>query len=213
MTEIGFANPGVGVIGCGLEVMDVPQKGDWPEGVSIMPGREAARRIFMGEGEVIGPHLMMRADLLKLRKPFYRTDYNANDAEACFMMLQHSDWANTSEILGWTRVHDDSATHNFMHRIGLHFMDWVRFLNDYGSWAMSPEDLEEQRRIYQRYYLRRLMLWGLQKDGADKLRKHISFLREHGETPSAFDFIDAIGDLALKRLKLRLPVRSGHPLG
>jgi glycosyltransferase involved in cell wall biosynthesis len=213
-TAIGVANPNVGVIGCGFEVMDQVQKGLWPEGISIIPGREAVRRIFMGEGEIIGPHLMMRADFLAKRDPFYDFTCHANDAEACFYLLQHSDWANTDSILGWTRVHDESVTHQVMHRWGVHFMDWIRFLDSYGVWAMEPEVYTKHRRAYFRYYYRRLMLWRMQPHGAQKIRNHLEFLRAHDRAPNVADFAAAFGDLALKRLKLAPPPpRSGHPLG
>jgi glycosyltransferase involved in cell wall biosynthesis len=211
---VGAANPNVGVIGCGFQVMDKAQTGRWPPGVSVIPGREAVRRIFMGEGEIIGPHLMMRADFLAKRDPFYDFTCHANDAEACFYLLQHSDWANTDAILGWTRVHDESVTHNVMHRWGMHFMDWIRFLDTYGRWAMTPEDYAKHRRAYFRYYYRRLMLWRMQPHGAEKTKSHFDFLRTHDRVPNALDFADAFADLALKRLKLApAPPRSGHPLG
>ncbi len=213
MAEIGLANPNVGVIGCGFQVMDVVQESRWPQGVTVVPGREAARRFFMGEGEIIGPHLMHRADVLRLRKPFFDAVYNGIDTESCLFLLQHVDWACTTEILAWTRVHDESLSHVVMHGQGKHFSDWLRYIHKYGRWAMSPPEFAQHKRAFERYYHRRLVLWLRRRNGPEVVRKHMALARELERGLTPLDFVDAFADVVLKRLKLRPHVNAGFPLG
>jgi glycosyltransferase involved in cell wall biosynthesis len=213
VTEIAVAHPNAGVSGCGFQVMDEVQESKWPAGVSVVPGREAARRFFMGEGEIIGPHLTYRADVLGMRKPFFDPSFNGIDTEACLYLLQHVDWACTTEVLAWTRVHDTSLSHTVMHPAGKHFADWLRYIHKYGRWAMDPADYARHSRAFQRYYLRRLVLWTLHKKQGATIREHLALARELGGAPGILDFADAFADLILKRLKLRQPVPAGYPLG
>jgi glycosyltransferase involved in cell wall biosynthesis len=210
---IGEANPSVVVVGCGFQVMDTPQPSNWPPGVSVLPGREAVRRYFMGEGEIIGPHLMWRADVMRQRQPFYDPDFHGIDTEAAFFMLRHGDWGGTTEILAWTRIHDETVSHNVMHVRGSHFLDWIGYIDRYGRWAMTPEQFAAHKRAFWRYYLRRLMLWRLRSGGDAKFKHHLRTLEEIGVRPTLLDFVDAHADFVLKRLGLRPPLRAGFPLG
>jgi glycosyltransferase involved in cell wall biosynthesis len=210
---IGNANANVAVIGCGFQVMNTPQPSNWPPGVTVLPGREAARRYFMGEGEIIGPHLMWRADVMAKREPFYDLAFHGIDTEAAFFMLQHGDWGVTTEILGWTRIHDATESHTVMHARGKHFLDWFRYIERYGSWAMDPAQFAAHKRAFWRYYLRRLMRWRLATGGKAKFEHHLRTLGEMHAKPSLLDFLDANADYLLKRSRLRAPIRAGFPLG
>lgn len=210
---IGNGNAGVVVIGCGFQVMQTPQPSSWPPGVTVLPGREAVRRYFMGEGEIIGPHLMWRTDVMKKRQPFYDLAFHGIDTEAAFFMLQHGDWGVTTEILGWTRIHDATESHNVMHTHGTHFLDWFRYIERYGRWAMDPAQFAAHKRAFWRYYLRRLMRWRLAAGGKAKFEHHLRTLGEIHAKPSLLDFLDANTDYFLRRLGLRAAIRAGFPLG
>jgi glycosyltransferase involved in cell wall biosynthesis len=210
---VAVSHPDAGVVGCGFKVMDEVQEGHWGKGVTALPGREAARRSFMGEGEFIGPHILMRADLVRARRPFYDLAYNGIDTEGCLYLLQRSDWANTDEILAWTRVHDESLSHKNMHAQGLHFSDWYRLIHTYGAWAMEPRDLNAHKKAYMRYYLRRLMVWSARRKSASILSRHVALMRQLDKAPTLLEYVDAIADVGFRRLKLRTQVRAGFPLG
>ncbi len=167
----------------------------------------------MGEGEIVGPHLMYRRKLTALRAPFFNPAYNGIDTDVCLFLLRHADWGCTTEVLAWTRVHDGSLSHNVMHRTGRQFSDWVRYIHEYGDWAMSPEDLAAHKRSFRRYYLRRLARWAFRANGPAMLREHLALAREIDRTPTPLDFADAFADLVLRRLKLRRPAPAGYPLG
>jgi len=210
---IGEANPNVVLVGCGFQVMGTPQPSAWPEGVSVLPGREAARRYFMGEGEIIGPHLLWRGDTLRARTPFYDRDFHGIDTEVAFFLLQRGDWGNTTEILAWTRIHEHTVSHNVMHVRGNHFLDWLRYIDRYGSWAMDPAQLAEHKRAFRRYYLRRLLSWRLRSGGKAKVEQHLAAIGEIDSRATLLDFLDANFDYVLKRLGVRPSVRAGFPLG
>ncbi len=210
---IGQSNPSVVLVGCGFQVMDTPQPSNWPPGVSVFPGREAARRYFMGEGEIIGPHLLWRADIIHKRRPFYNSDFHGIDTEAAFFALQHGDWGCTTEILGWTRIHEQTESHKVMHARGTHFLDWIQYIEHYGRWAMTPDQFAEHKRTFRRYYLRRLLTWLPRRGGLPKVAHHLQAMRQTGLQPTLFDFLDANADGLLKRLRLRAPIRAGFPLG
>jgi hypothetical protein len=78
---------------------------------------------------------------------------------------------------------------------------------------MDPADYARHSRAFQRYYLRRLVLWTLHKKQGATIREHLALARELGGAPGILDFADAFADLILKRLKLRQPVPAGYPLG
>lgn len=210
---IGIANPNVSIIGCGFSVMDKPQPSLWPPGGVVLPGREAARRIFMGEGELIGPHLMWRADAMLKREPFYDADYLGIDTEAGLFLMQQGDWGCTTEILAWTRVHEETVSHNVMHARGSHFLDWARYIHRYGPWAMDEAQLAAHKRAFRRYHLRRLMRWRTAPGGKEKVGAHLKLLTELNSAPDLADYADALADVVFKRLKLRAPVSAGFPLG
>lgn len=210
---VGQSDPNVMIVGSGFQVMETPQPSDWPAGVCVLPGREAARRYFMGEGEIIGPHLLWRTDALKLRQPFYDRDFHGIDTEAAFFVLQHGDWGNTTDILGWTRIHEHTVSHNVMHMRGNHFLDWLRYIERYGRWAMNPAQFAAHRQAFRRYYLRRLLMWRLRSGGGAKVQPHLTALREIDSRATLLDFLDANADYVLKRLGMRPSVRAGFPLG
>ncbi len=211
--EIARAHPNVGVVGCGVQVMDEVLASNWPQGVSVLPGREAVRRFFMGEGEIIGPHLLYRADVFAMRDPFFDANYNGIDTEACLFLLTHVDWACTTEILSWTRVHDQSLSHKVMHLGAKHFSDWFRYVQKYGRWAMDSDDYRRHLRAFQRYYYRRLAHWAFRPNGSALVREHLALMAQLDRKPTVLDFADAFADVVFKRLKLRERVPAGYPLG
>ncbi|MES1156703.1 MAG: glycosyltransferase family 2 protein [Alphaproteobacteria bacterium] len=210
---IAAANPNVVVIATGVQLQDEVRVSNWEPGVSVMSGREAARRIFMDEGEIVGSHLMLRADAVNKRDPHYNTNYLWADTELGFFVMQYGDWAGTTEILAWTRIHEGSVTHKTMHVWNNHFIDWLRYIHDYGRWAMNPEQFAAHRRAFLRYYLRRMLRWRMKPGSGPMVERHFKLIGELDTPPTPFDFADAVADLALKRVGLRTPVRGGFPLG
>jgi len=119
MVKVAEGNPSVGLVGAyGLRGVRVV--GDHlPYPSTVVPGHEICRRNFLGKGfYVFGSptSVLFRSDLVRKRKSFFNGHpFHAQfmDIEACYEVLQSSDFGFVHQVLTFSRTHDESASSSY----------------------------------------------------------------------------------------------------
>ena len=78
----------------------------------FVPGREICRSILLGGSYRFGSPtaVLIRADLIRKRQPFYNETNLHADYESCVDILQESDFGFVHQVLSYDRVHEKSVT-------------------------------------------------------------------------------------------------------
>lgn len=159
MVAVAEKNPSVGVVSAyGLVGTTVKWAGI-PFPCELVAGREVCRKSLNGDYYVFGSptsHLL-RADLVRKRDPFYnehRFHRQFMDVEACYELLQESDFGFVHQVLTYTRLHDHSAT-STLARQGLsgELPSRLNMLRLFGPGCLeASEFIDLERRMLNRYY-------------------------------------------------------------
>ena len=146
MVKIAEANPSVGIVGCyGLSGAWVHQDGlSYPS--TVVPGRELARRTLLGGLNVFGTptSLLIRSDLIRNRNKFYNEGNIHADTEACYEVLQNSDFGFAHQVLVYNRVHDESVTSLFSGMVQSHLAGNVLVIKKYGPIYLNRQEHEQR---------------------------------------------------------------------
>jgi len=117
-------------------------------------GREICRARLMGGHYVFGTmtSLLVRSDLIRKRPALFNENNLQADLEACFDILQESDFGFVHQILSFSRERAN-ATDSFAARLNSHRLaDYVVFLK-YGQRLLNePEYLQHKRRLCRQYH-------------------------------------------------------------
>lgn len=159
MVTVAEAHPSVSIVGAyGLRENRVAWDG-LPYPSTVVSGREVCRRTLLGGFYVFGSptsHLI-RSDFIRNRKEFYNTHElhsSYTDLEACYKILQDSDFGFVHQVLTYTREHNDSRTASFI-RTGLNtdLPSQLNILTKYGPLYLSNAEYQKRlRRVMKRYY-------------------------------------------------------------
>jgi glycosyltransferase involved in cell wall biosynthesis len=156
MVKVAEAHPSVSIVGAyrldgtriGLDGLPYPS--------TVVSGREICRRTLLGEGlYVFGSptSLLIRSKLIRNRKVFYNESNLHADKEACFDLLQSSDFGFVHQVLTYSRRHSEAAT-PFAQRYNTYLLGNLIILSKYGPAYLSREEyakcLEQHMK---RYYL------------------------------------------------------------
>lgn len=149
MVELAEHNPDVGIVSAyRLEETQVTLDGI-PYSISVLPGREIARAMLLGRpyGYVFGSpsSLLIRSDLIRERDPFYNVENRfQHDQEACYELLQVSDFGFVHQVLTFTRRPETAGTAHWV-RVGAQLPGQIDLLLKYGP--VYLERAEYQRRL------------------------------------------------------------------
>ncbi len=120
-------------------------------------GRETCRRRLLGGPYVFGTmtSVLVRSDLIRKRVPFFKDTHLQADLEACFDILQESDFAFVHQVLSFSRERkqgtDSFAASLNSHRLG----DFIVFLK-YGPKLLKGPEYERRSKTMRREYYRML---------------------------------------------------------
>ena len=193
MVEVAEANPSVGVVSSyGLSGVRVAWDG-LPYPSTFMSGREICRRSLLAEIYVFGSptsHLI-RADLIRTRREFYNSNpfhVQYSDQEACYEVLQNSDFGFVHQVQTFTRIHAESST-AAVARSGLNsdFPAGLNILTKYGPIYLGKEEYEWRLgRVMKKYYsflarsvfkLRGKQFWDYHRKALSHVGYPLSFAR------------------------------------
>jgi glycosyltransferase involved in cell wall biosynthesis len=134
---------------------------------TLMSGRDACRislleyRYFFGSPTT----MLIRADLIRKRKPFYNPVNLHADEESCYDILRESDFAFIHQVLAFVRVHEQSQT-AVARNLSTVVSGRVYALARYGRDYLSEEEFSQRYRERLREYYSKLAIAALELQGA-----------------------------------------------
>ena len=186
-----------------------------PTDQSVFSGRDVVRGYIRGEFYALAPSSMLvRADLVRARHPFYPRAYLHGDLAACYEILDDRDYGFVHQVLSFSRKHADSITTTVAQKRQTILREGLLMLQQYGPRYFRREELVELERAMLRRYYRVLLRGFCSGCGRDFLAYHLEGLRQANRVPSVFDIaIAAISEAGesiaspgkfLRHLRMRL---------
>lgn len=123
-----------------------------------VPGREVVRlRLLKGAKGMGGPSAsMIRADLVRKKKPFYNPLNYAGDIEAYLELLRDHDLGFVHQVLTFARSDDESRTTSYLGRIDSYDADDINEIIKFGPIFLTDEEFEKRLKEVKRNYYRML---------------------------------------------------------
>lgn len=197
MVIAGEAAPSSGIVGsyclAGTKVRCV----GLPYPTPVVSGRELGRMTLLGMLYLFwSPScLLIKADLIRGRQPFYRSSYLHADVEALYDVLQDRDFAFVHQVLTYIRTHEGSITAQDAKRANTQRLSRLSLLRDFGPVYLDSRELTHRLDTLIGEYYENLALcvferkvpefWKHQKAELEKLGYPLSHLRLVRETASA----------------------------
>jgi len=146
MVRFAEAHSGVGVVGAyRLDETEVNLDG-LPHTRPVVPGRELCRALLLGgHPYVFGSptSTLIRSSLIAKRQPFYNESNIHADSEACYDVLQESDYGFVPQVLTYTRRHNESVT-SFTQRVWSYLPEEIGVLMRWGPVYLSDQEYERK---------------------------------------------------------------------
>ena len=192
MVRVAEENPTVGLVGAFtmdgravLTTSPISRSAVWKGPLHptyLVPGREMCRTELLGNGGygcVLGStcfgtmtSLLLRSDLIRKRSVFFNEPHLHADHEACFEVLEESDFGFCQQVLSYTRLRQES-TSSFAERFDVIILGKFALLLKYGQ--VFLDETERRRRLtkIRREYYRALArnVLRLRSDGYWKYHK------------------------------------------
>jgi glycosyltransferase involved in cell wall biosynthesis len=149
-------------------------------GVSSLSGREAARRMILGNDYYLGTPttVMYRADLVRARAPFFESGRYHPDTEAAFDLLRHGDLAFVHQVLSYVRV-EEASSMGSRSSYQTHLLDRMTILERFGRHFLTEPEFEAARALVRRNLesflgesllrMREKAFWDYQRGGLQRL--------------------------------------------
>lgn len=154
MVRLAERNPSVGIVGAYTTDGRAVRWHGPPYPSQCIPGREVCRDQLIGGPYVFGTmtSLLIRCDLIRNRLNLFSEEHLQADLEACFDLLQESDFGFIHQVLSFSRERDngtDSVASSLnSHRLG----EFVIFLK-YGRALLGESEYQQHwKRVRQRYH-------------------------------------------------------------
>ena len=156
MVELAESHPKVGVVSAyRLEEAKVTLDGI-PYAMSVFPGREIARSTLLG-----GPYpylfgsptsVLIRSDLVRRHDPFYNVEtLFQHDQEACYEILQESDFGFVHQVLTFTR-RPETAGFAYWERVGAELPGQIDLHLKYGPVYLEKAEFERRLAVLLVHY-------------------------------------------------------------
>jgi glycosyltransferase involved in cell wall biosynthesis len=168
-------------------------------------GREVCREKLLGGPYVFGTMttMLVRSDLIRKRPKFFNEENLHADNEACFDVLQESDFGFVHQILSYSRPRPQSNHSLAQENDSIELGEYVIFLK-YGPVFLNPAEYERRKAYMCRWYHRVLATNVL------RLRPQ-AFWQYHERTLAAFNTRIDRGLLS-RMVVTELASRLSHPL-
>lgn len=190
--EVAERHPSVGIVGSFRRRGDIIQCEGLPRDQELFSGREIARLFLREEVFALAPTSnLLRADLVRARRPFYPSEYLHADLAAYFELLDACDVGFVHDVLAFSRVHDASITATVAERNQTLLKEWLPMLQRYGPRFMAEDELRAVERAFLRRYYRNLVRAFVTRRGRAFFDEHLAGLRAAGRMPTALDLVAA----------------------
>jgi glycosyltransferase involved in cell wall biosynthesis len=188
MVELAEANPSVGIVGA-YRLDDVWVNCDGlPYPSTVVPGREICRSSLLGGPNVFGTptSILVRSDIVRKRSVFYSESYAWAsiwaDSEACYEVLQTSDFGFVHQVLTYTRRHHEAGS-TYAREVRSSHLGALLNLKKYGPIYLDRSEYDEclrrRKEGYYRFLSRTILLrdkraWTYHRDALKDLRCRLS---------------------------------------
>jgi hypothetical protein len=155
MVAVAEANPKVGVVSSYRKVGNGVGPSGLPRHKSVMSGREAARYNLIDDLYLFGTQttVLLRADVVRARHPFYDEQRYFADSDAIYEVLRDHDFAFVHQVLSFSRV-DEESIGGRLNSYNALVLDRMIRLKSYGADYLSADELERYSRHHRRLYRR-----------------------------------------------------------
>jgi glycosyltransferase involved in cell wall biosynthesis len=155
MVAVAQDNPSAGAIGAWRVRGGQIDLDDLPSTRSVFAGREILHDSLLRRISVLGSptSLLMRADLVRAREPFYDPRLRHADTEAIYWLLERSDFGAVHEALTSTRI-SEAGQASLSDRLNSLQAERLWRLLHYGPGVLTLEEFRPQVRYELRLYLR-----------------------------------------------------------
>jgi hypothetical protein len=169
--------------------------------VTVLPGREAARRALLEDRYFFGSPTtsLIRADLIRKRSPFYNPANLQADEESCYDVLRECDFGFVHQVLSCVRMHARSHTSANYHLFSLASCHTYA-LAKYGSTYLSDSEFSARLRQRLREYYERLALAAVETRGEEFWSFHRRMLDLIGAPLDRWRLSRAVTAHVLKKL-------------
>lgn len=223
MVALAEANPTVGIVGAyRLDDTHVNCSG-LPYQSAVVPGRQICRRTLLEGFYVFGSptSILIRSDLVQKRRALYNESNIHADKEACFDLLQESDFGFVHQVLTYTRRHSETVTSSLSQRFNTYLLGDLIILTKYGAIYLEDEEYDKCLRDHMESYYQFLAQSLVYRMDKELMEYHKSSLRSMGYTFSrtklfvvlGLEVLDILGNpkQTFERLtrKIRPVVRRG----
>lgn len=192
LVALAQSDPGIGIAGSlrqrgeGIECQGLPTSRQ------IFDGAEVARLFLRREVFALAPTSgLLRADLVRARRPFYPPHLLHADLAAWLDVLDGVRFGFVHEVLAFSRVHEDSITATLAERKQTLMREWLVLLRDYGPRYLQTEELAQLERQHLARCHRMLLRGMAAGHGRDFLDFHLEGLRQAGRAPTPADYARA----------------------
>jgi len=189
MVELAEANPSVGLVSAYRLDENWVNLDGLPYPITVISGVEVCRASLLNKLYLFGSpsSLLIRADLIRGREKFYNEANIHADKEACFDILQHTDFGFVHQVLTYTRRHNEATTMTITRRFNTLKPARLMILKKYGPVYLSPEEYDrcfkQQLSSYYRFLAQKVFefkgedFWKYHQHELEKLGCPLSFIR------------------------------------
>ena len=193
MVEVATRHEDIGVIGSLRLRGETVQCRGLPESQEVFDGRDVARLYLREDVFALAPTSgMVRADIVRARRPFYPVRYLHADLAAYFSILDSTRFGFVHEVLAFSRPHAGSLTVTLAERKRTLLRDWLMILHEFGGRYFEADELAELERQFLRRYYRVLIREGVLGAGREFRAFHLEGLRAAGRSPGFGDIARAV---------------------
>ena len=201
LVEIGEQHPSVGVIGAYGILGDRAICFGLPLGTNLFPGREVCRLRLFGSDTLGAPtNVLYRAAFIRDLKPFFAGSAPNADQDACFRVLQYSDYGFVHQILCFQRMHEEMLSKQ-LGKLNTFILDDIEFLVKYGPVYLRPEEYKKRLKEVLNGYYRFLAVAAINFYGRQFWHYHKNRMKEIGYR---FDYLALIKAVIEKFMDLFL---------
>lgn len=124
-------------------------------GETVVDGREACRRFLLQGTNVFGSPTssMVRSEIVRQHKPFYREHSVAADTDVVFRILDDWDFGFVHQVLTYTRRHNDSLLSSRSNQCIWELVQLV-LVEKFGHQFLTPTEYSRRRRELEAVYRR-----------------------------------------------------------
>lgn len=183
MVAFAEAHPTVALVGSYFHHRSI-EPSEMPHCAHVLSGRDACRKQLLDGVFLFGSPttLLMRADIVRERVPFYTEGHLHEDTEVCFEILRDHDFGFVPQLLSFVRI-DPRSTMGCARGFQPALLDRLIRLKRYGHEFLTDAEYEEHVGTHERRYWRMLAdawlrrrepeFWAYHKRGLATIGEHI----------------------------------------